>query len=290
MNYLIVGGVAAGTKAAAKIKRCDRSADVRVITRDADISYAGCGLPYYIGGGIATRDELIVNTPAKYEGLTGVHVETGVEATGLDAQAKLVSVRRADGTVGSEPYDKLVIATGAAPFVPPVAGTDLAGVFCVRTPRRRRGHPRLRRGERLPVGRRRGRRLHRPRGGREPRRARPLHHGHRRRRPDHAERLRPRDGRMGDPPAQGIRLARHDLDPRSPASAPARATPPGAPRASRPRTGRCPRTSWCSPSASAPPPPGSRAPASRCSRAASSWTSTCRRTSRTSTPRATAPR
>lgn len=134
MNYLIVGGVAAGTKAAAKIKRCDRSADVRVITRDADISYAGCGLPYYIGGGIATRDELIVNTPAKYEGLTGVHVETGVEATGLDAQAKLVSVRRADGTVGSEPYDKLVIATGAAPFVPPVAGTDLAGVFCVRTP------------------------------------------------------------------------------------------------------------------------------------------------------------
>ena len=134
MRYLIVGGVAAGTKAAAKIKRCDRSADVRVITRDQDISYAGCGLPYYIGGGIETRDELIVNTPAKYEGLTGVHVETGVEATALNAEAKTVSVRRADGSTGTEGYDKLVIATGAAPFVPPIEGRDLEGVFCVRTP------------------------------------------------------------------------------------------------------------------------------------------------------------
>ena len=134
MNYLIVGGVAAGTKAAAKIKRCDRAANVRVITRDADISYAGCGLPYYVGGGIQTRDELIVNTPAKYEALTGVRVETGVEATGLNAEAHEVSVRRADGTCGTEPYDKLVIATGAAPFVPPVPGRDLADVFCVRTP------------------------------------------------------------------------------------------------------------------------------------------------------------
>ena len=134
MRFLIVGGVAAGTKAAAKIKRCDRTAEVRVITRDADISYAGCGLPYYIGGGIESRDELIVNTPEKYEGLTGVHVETGVEATGLDAAAHTVSVRRADGTTDTESYDKLVIATGAAPFVPPVPGTDLEGVFCVRTP------------------------------------------------------------------------------------------------------------------------------------------------------------
>ena len=134
MRFLIVGGVAAGTKAAAKIKRCDRTAEVRVITRDADISYAGCGLPYYIGGGIESRDELIVNTPEKYEGLTGVHVETGVEATGLDAAAHTVSVRRSDGTTDTESYDKLVIATGAAPFVPPVPGTDLEGVFCVRTP------------------------------------------------------------------------------------------------------------------------------------------------------------
>ena len=65
MKHLIVGGVAAGTKAAAKIKRCDRTADVLVISKSHDISYAGCGLPYYVGGDIETREELIVNTPAK---------------------------------------------------------------------------------------------------------------------------------------------------------------------------------------------------------------------------------
>ena len=77
MRYLIVGGVAAGTKVAAKLKRCDRSAEVVVVTKSEDISYAGCGLPYYIGGDIQTRGELIVNTPAAYEGLTGVEVRTG---------------------------------------------------------------------------------------------------------------------------------------------------------------------------------------------------------------------
>ena len=134
MKYLIVGGVAAGTKTAAKIKRCDRSADVLVITKDRDISYAGCGLPYYVGGSIQTREALIVNTPESYAGLTGVTVRTGQEATALDATAKTVTVRAEDGSAYAEPYDKLVIATGAAPFVPPVAGVDLPGVFCLRTP------------------------------------------------------------------------------------------------------------------------------------------------------------
>ena len=74
MRVLIIGGVAAGTKTAAKLKREDRSAEVTVITKDKDISYAGCGLPYYVGGFIESRDELIVNTPQKYAGLTGVEV------------------------------------------------------------------------------------------------------------------------------------------------------------------------------------------------------------------------
>ncbi len=134
MRYLIVGGVAAGTKTAAKLKRRDRAAEVKIITKDRDISYAGCGLPYYVGGGIQNRSDLIVNTPESFSALTGVEVETGVEATALDAAAHEVSVRRADGACGTERYDKLVIATGAAPFVPPVPGTDLEGVFCVRTP------------------------------------------------------------------------------------------------------------------------------------------------------------
>ena len=77
MKVVIIGGVAAGTKAAAKIKREDRSAQVKIFTKSADISYAGCGLPYFVGGGIETRDELIVNTPAKYSSLTGAEVYTG---------------------------------------------------------------------------------------------------------------------------------------------------------------------------------------------------------------------
>ena len=135
MRYLIVGGVAAGTKVAAKLKRCDRSAEVVVATKSEDISYAGCGLPYYIGGDIQTRGELIVNTPAAYEGLTGVEVHTGVEAVALDAASHEVTVREKDGSEHGETYDKLVIATGASPIVPAsIPGTDLPGVFTVRTP------------------------------------------------------------------------------------------------------------------------------------------------------------
>ncbi|MDE6984891.1 MAG: FAD-dependent oxidoreductase, partial [Lachnospiraceae bacterium] len=134
MKYVILGGVAAGTKAAAKLKRLDRQAEVEIFTKSTDISYAGCGLPYYISGDIATREELIVNSPEKYAGLTGAKVQTGCEAVGVDSGKKQVSIRRADGSVFSEAYDKLIIATGAAPFVPPVEGTGLAGAFCVRTP------------------------------------------------------------------------------------------------------------------------------------------------------------
>ncbi|MEA4964488.1 MAG: FAD-dependent oxidoreductase [Oscillospiraceae bacterium] len=134
MNYLILGGVAAGTKAAAKIKRGDRSAQVRIFTKGKDISYAGCGLPYYLGGVIDSRDELIVNTPEKFAGLTGAEVLTGCEAVALNASKKCVTVLHASGARTEETYDKLIIATGAEAFVPPVAGMRLPGVFCIRTP------------------------------------------------------------------------------------------------------------------------------------------------------------
>lgn len=130
MNIVVIGGVAAGTKTAAKLMRQDRSAKVTVYTKSKDISYAGCGLPYYVGGSIETREELIVNTPEKYMGLTGVTVKTEMEAVSVDASLKTVTF--ANGEVVS--YDKLVIATGATPFVPDVAGTEKAGVFTMRTP------------------------------------------------------------------------------------------------------------------------------------------------------------
>lgn len=130
MNVIVIGGVAAGTKTAAKLMRQDRGAKVTVYTKSKDISYAGCGLPYYVGGSIETREELIVNTPEKYAGLTGVEVRTEMEAVAIDAAAKNVSF--ANGETVS--YDKLVIATGAVPFVPEVAGVGLPGVFTMRTP------------------------------------------------------------------------------------------------------------------------------------------------------------
>ena len=133
MKYVIIGGVAAGTKAAAKLKRMDRSAQVRIYTKSGDISYAGCGLPYYIGGEIASREELIVNSPAKYAGLTGAEVFTGYEVTAVDFSAKCIQGVCADGSF-TDDYDKLIIATGAGSFIPPVEGTSLEGVFAVRTP------------------------------------------------------------------------------------------------------------------------------------------------------------
>ena len=135
MKVLILGGVAAGTKTAAKLKREDRNAEVVLLSKSSDISYAGCGLPYYVGGLIESREELIVNTPQKYAGLTGVEVHTGVEAVAVDPAAKTVrTVDVATGAEATHTYDKLVIATGASPMVPPVEGAGLPGVFTVRTP------------------------------------------------------------------------------------------------------------------------------------------------------------
>ena len=133
MRILVIGGVAAGTKAAAKIKREDRSVEVKILNKGTDISYAGCGLPYYVGGAIASREELIVNTPQKYAGLTGAEVVTGCEVTKVDPSAKTVS-GLLNGQSFTESYDKLIIATGAAPVVPDMPGKDLPGVFPMRTP------------------------------------------------------------------------------------------------------------------------------------------------------------
>ena len=133
MKVLVLGGVAAGTKAAAKLKREDRSMEIRILTKGNDISYAGCGLPYYIGHMIEDREGLIVNTPASYSALTGVDVVTGAEATGVDFASRKVSYIK-DGKLHEEGYDKLIIATGAESIVPPVEGTGLDGVFTVRTP------------------------------------------------------------------------------------------------------------------------------------------------------------
>ena len=135
MKILVIGGVAAGTKAAAKWKRENRADQVVLLTKSADISYAGCGLPYYVGGSIENREELIVNTPQKYRGLTGVEVLTLREATHVDPAAKVVTVQNLEnGQEETYSYDKLIVATGASAVKLPLPGVDLNGVFPMRAP------------------------------------------------------------------------------------------------------------------------------------------------------------
>ncbi len=135
MRVLIIGGVAAGTKVAAKLKREDRSSEVTILTNSKDISYAGCGLPYYVGEVIKDKSALIVNTPESFSRLTGAEVLTEMEATAVDREAKTVKARSLqDGQEKEFSYDKLVIATGASPIHPNLPGMDLKNIFYMRTP------------------------------------------------------------------------------------------------------------------------------------------------------------
>ena len=135
MKVLILGGVAAGTKVAAKLKREDRSCEVTILTKGKDISYAGCGLPYYVGDVIHEKSELVVNTPEKFAGLTGAKVKTLTEAVEVNPAGHVVKARDlTTGEVAEYSYDKLVIATGASPFVPQIPGLNLRNVFQMRTP------------------------------------------------------------------------------------------------------------------------------------------------------------
>ncbi|WP_419741522.1 FAD-dependent oxidoreductase [Paraclostridium dentum] len=135
MNVLVIGGVAAGTKTAAKLKRENRDFDVTLITKGENISYAGCGLPYYVGGVIEDKSDLIVNTPKSFSDLTQVEVKTSVEALEIDRYKKIVKafdIQNKEEIIFN--YDKLVIATGADPIKPPIEGIDLEGVYYMRTP------------------------------------------------------------------------------------------------------------------------------------------------------------
>jgi len=135
LKIVVVGSVAAGTSAAAKARRGSEDAEIVVYERDTDISYSGCGLPYYLGGRVETIDELTPRDAAWFAQRYGIDVRTGHEVTGVDTAARTVTVRDlATGEAFTDDYDELVLATGVSPVVPPLPGVDADGVFTLRNP------------------------------------------------------------------------------------------------------------------------------------------------------------
>lgn len=131
-KYLIVGGVAGGATAAARIRRLTEDAEIIMFEKGKYISYANCGLPYYIGGVIEDRNRLFVQTPEEFGKRFNIDVRTENEVLSINPDKKQVEVRRADGTTYQENYDKLLLSPGASPVVPPLKGIDSEGIFTLR--------------------------------------------------------------------------------------------------------------------------------------------------------------
>ena len=132
MKHVIIGGVAGGATAAARIRRADESAEIILLEKGKYISYANCGLPYYIGGVIADRDKLFVQTPEGFGQRFNIDVRVENEVTAIDTAAKTVTVQKTDGTSYTESYDKLLLSPGSTPVVPPLKGVDSEGIFTLR--------------------------------------------------------------------------------------------------------------------------------------------------------------
>jgi NADPH-dependent 2,4-dienoyl-CoA reductase/sulfur reductase-like enzyme/rhodanese-related sulfurtransferase len=132
-RLLVIGGVAAGPKAAAKARRCDPELEIVIYQEEDDISYAGCGLPYYVSGVIKDREELISRTPGKFA-QDGIKILKNRKIEKIDPQNSTLTGRRVgSGETFTDRFDRLVIATGAYPIRPKIEGIDLANVFYLRS-------------------------------------------------------------------------------------------------------------------------------------------------------------
>lgn len=124
MKVLIIGGVAGGASAAARLRRLDENAEIVVLERTGFVSYANCGLPYYVGGVISDRGKLTLQTPDSFRNRFDVDVRVRNEAVSIDRDAKTVRVRRLDdGSEYDEGYDVLILSPGAKPLMPEMPGT-----------------------------------------------------------------------------------------------------------------------------------------------------------------------
>jgi len=134
MKVIIIGGVAGGASAAARLRRLDESAQIIVFERSGYVSYANCGLPYFVGGVIEDQKELTLRTPESLWNRFHIDVRVQHEVTSVDPVKKVVTVHDLKtGTFFTESFDKLILATGAKPVVPQMSGIDLANVFSLRT-------------------------------------------------------------------------------------------------------------------------------------------------------------
>ncbi|MCX7614302.1 MAG: FAD-dependent oxidoreductase [Clostridiales bacterium] len=134
MKYIIVGGVAGGASAATRLRRLDETAEIILLEKGDYVSYANCGLPYFIGGTIKDKDRLVVTTAVIFKERFNIDIRTGSEAVRIDREHKTVSIKNhIDGKVYEESYDKLILSPGAAPKRPNLPGIDTQGIFTLRT-------------------------------------------------------------------------------------------------------------------------------------------------------------
>ncbi len=133
MKYVIIGGVAGGATTAARLRRNDENAEIIMFERGQHISYANCGLPYYIGGTIQDRENLFVQTPEKFYGTLHIDVRTCSEVISINRDKKSITVRKRDEEQEyEEKYDKLVLSPGAMAVRPPIPGINSDGIFTLR--------------------------------------------------------------------------------------------------------------------------------------------------------------
>lgn len=133
MKYIVIGAVAGGASTAARLRRMDEKADIIIFEKGEYISYANCGLPYYIGDVIKDRNQLFVQTAASFNLRFNIDVRVSTEVTGIDATAKIINAKNLlTGEVYQESYDKLVLSPGAEPIRPPLPGIHLPGIFTLR--------------------------------------------------------------------------------------------------------------------------------------------------------------
>jgi NADPH-dependent 2,4-dienoyl-CoA reductase/sulfur reductase-like enzyme len=128
-RIVIIGGDAAGMSAASKIRREQPDREILVLERTPHTSYSACGMPYYIGGLIDDVQSLVARSPEKFREEYAIDVRTGHEVVEIDPVAQRVAIETVDGSRSAEPYDQLLIATGASPFCPKVPGSGARGIF-----------------------------------------------------------------------------------------------------------------------------------------------------------------